>query len=51
MRAIAAQTQASPFFTKQFIHAQIKENIKVSRHWSLWEEFTSDRWIPRTKDQ
>ena len=21
------------------------------RHWPLWEEFTGDRWIPRTKGQ
>ena len=31
--------------------SQIKENIKASRHWFLWGEFTGDRWIPRTKDQ
>ena len=30
---------------------QIKENIKVPRHWPLWGEFTGDRWIPRTKGQ
>ena len=29
----------------------IKENIKASLHWTLWGEFTSDRWIPRTKGQ
>ena len=27
---------------------QIKENIKVPRHWPLWVEFTGDRWIPHT---
>ena len=27
------------------------ENIKVSRHWPLCGEFTSDRWIPHTKGQ
>ena len=26
--------------------AQIKENIKAPRHWSLCGEFTGDRWIP-----
>ena len=26
-----------------------KTNIKAPRHWSLWGEFTGDRWIPRTK--
>ena len=31
--------------------AQIKKNIKAPRHWPLWEEFTGDRWISRTKGQ
>ena len=31
--------------------AQIKENFKAPHHWSLWEEFTGGRWIPRTKVQ
>ena len=31
--------------------AQIKENVKVPRHWPLCGEFTGDRWIPRTKGQ
>ena len=39
----------SRLFTQHFIHAQIKENIKASRHWPLWGELTSDRLIPRTK--
>ena len=26
-----------------------RKNIKVPRHWSLWGDFTGDRWIPRTK--
>ena len=30
---------------------QIKENIKVPRHWPLCGEFTGDLWIPRTKGQ
>ena len=38
-------------FTEPFIQAQIKENIKVLRHWPLWGEFIGDRWIPRTKAQ
>ena len=33
------------------LNAQIKENIKAPRHWSLWGEFTGDRWTPRTKGQ
>ena len=35
-------------FTLSFILVQIKENIKASRHWPLWAEFTGDRWIPHT---
>ena len=34
-----------------FIRAQIKENSKAPRHWPLCEEFTGDRWIPRTNGQ
>ena len=41
----------SRLFTQAFIQAQIKENIKAPRHWPLWGEFTSHRWIPRTKGQ
>ena len=37
-------------FNRSF-KAQIKENIKAPRHHPLWEEFTGDRWIPRTKGQ
>ena len=29
----------------------MKESIKAPRHWPLWEEFTGDWWIPRTKGQ
>ena len=42
---------ASRLFTRAFIQAQTKENIKVPRHWPLWGEFTGHRLIPRTKDQ
>ena len=28
-----------------------KQNIKAPRQWPLWEEFTEDRWIPRTNGQ
>ena len=31
---------------KRLFKAQIKENIKAPRHWPLWGEFTSGRWIP-----
>ena len=30
-------------FTQPFIQAQIKENIKAPRHWTLCVEFTGDR--------
>ena len=30
---------------------QIKENVKIPRHWPLWGEVTGDRWIPHTKGQ
>ena len=30
---------------------QIKENMEAPRHWPLCGEFTSHRWIPRTKGQ
>ena len=41
---------AARLFT--FIQALIIENIEAApRHWPLWEEFTGDRWIPRTKGQ
>ena len=36
-------------FTQPLVQVQIKENIKVPRHWPLCEEFTGDRWIPHTK--
>ena len=45
------ESPASRIFTQPFIQAQIKENIKPPRHWSLWGEFTGHRWIPRTKGQ
>ena len=43
------QLPAYWLFTKPFVQAQIKENIKAPRHWSLGGEFTGDSWIPRTK--
>ena len=43
--------QHSDCLLNRFSKAQIRENIKVQRHWSLWVEFTGDRWIPRTKGQ
>ena len=43
------KSSASRLFTQTFIRAFIKESIKAQRRWPLWEEFTGDRWIPRTK--
>ena len=38
----AMAPQITKIFIQPFIQAQIKENIKASRHWPLWEEFTSN---------
>ena len=43
------KSPASRLFILQLIQAQIKENVKASRHWPLWGELTSDRWIRRTR--
>ena len=51
MSTMASQTTAFGVFTRPFVQAQIKENIKAPRHWLLWGEFTGHRWIPRTKGQ
>ena len=29
---------ASQLFAQPYVHAQIKENIKAPRHWTLWED-------------
>ena len=34
------KSPASKLFNQPFIQAQIRENIKVLRHWPLWGEFT-----------
>ena len=39
----------SRLFAKPFVQAQIKENIKAPRKWSLGGESISDRWIPKHK--
>ena len=51
MSAQASQIPASPLFAQPFVQANIKENIKVLHHWSLWGEFTCDRWFSFTKGQ
>ena len=45
------KSPASPLFSQLLVRAQIKENVKVPRHWPLCGEFTGERWIPRTKGQ
>ena len=45
------KSPAPRFFTQSFIQALIKETIKAPRHWPFLEEFTDDRWIPRTEGQ
>ena len=45
------KSPASRVFAQPFIQAQIKENIEAPRHWTLWGQFTDDRWIPRTRSQ
>ena len=51
MGTMASKSPALRIFAQPFIQTQIKENIKAPRHWLLCEEFTCDRWIPRTKGQ
>ena len=51
MGAIASQITSLTSVYSTTIQAQIKENIKASRHWPLCGEFTGDRWIPRTNGQ
>ena len=50
MGAMVSQITSLPIIYRLF-KTQIKENIKAPRHWSLWGEFTGDRWNPRTKGQ
>ena len=38
-------------FAQQSVQAQIKENIKATRHWPVWGESTDDWWITLTKGQ
>ena len=44
----ASQITGLPIVHSTVIQAQIKENIKAPRHWSLRGEFTGDQWISRT---
>ena len=51
MSAMASNHRRFGCFSQPFVQAHIKENIKASRHWPLWGDFTGDRWIPLTKGQ
>ena len=43
------KSPSSPLFIQQFIQAQIKENIKASRHWPMCRKFTGDHQWPVTR--
>ena len=51
MSAMVSQIASLTIVSQAFIQAQIKENIKAVRHWPLYGDVTSDRWIPITKGQ
>ena len=51
MGAMASPITSLTIVYSTVIQAQINENLKAPRHWPLREEFTGDRWIPRTKGQ
>ena len=46
MARLRLKSPASRLFTQPFIQAQIKENIKVPRHWPLCGEFTGTGEFP-----
>ena len=50
MSAMRLKSPASRLFTQPFIQAQIKENTKAPRHWSLCGEFTTEFPAQRTSD-
>ena len=43
MGAMRLKSLASRLFTQPFIQGADQRNIKTSRHWPLWEEFTGDQ--------
>ena len=51
MDTMASQITSLTIVYLNVYSSQIKENIKAPRHWPLCEEFTVDRWIPRTNSQ
>ena len=46
MSAMASQITSVSVIAQPSVQGQIKENIKVPRHWPLWGESTVDRWTP-----
>ena len=42
MSSVASKSQVPLLFTQSFMQAQIKENTKAPRHWTLWAEFTGE---------
>ena len=50
-RAGVSNHQPHDCLLNRLFKAQIKENIKAPRHWTLCGDFTGDRWIPYTKGQ
>ena len=51
MSAMASQITSLTIVYSSIYSRADKKNMKTSRHWPLWLEFTGDRWIPRTKGQ
>ena len=51
MSALASQITSLKIVYSTVCSGADKKNIKAPRHWPLWEEFTGDRLIPRTKGQ
>ena len=51
MSAVRLKLPGFRLFTQSSVQEQIKENMQGPRHWSLWGEFTGDRWIHRPKGQ
>ena len=50
MRAMAIQTTGVSIACSTICYGAGKK-IKSPRHWPLWRESASDRWIPFTKGQ
>ena len=50
MSMISSQITSLTIVTQPLIQAQIKENIKPSRHCPLYGEFTGGRWTPGKRD-